>query len=241
MRFATKFALWLVVAAAVGVVFARPCAAQDEKGKEAAKQDAAQAESTEVAEHSPGDAKKDAEHGAEASHSGSSGPNPLGFDPDLAIFTVIVFLILFGFLSVFAWPQISAALVERERKIEDQIAAATAKHEDAKRLIAAHEAKLAAAAGEVRALLEEARRDADHTRKRIETEGHQAAKDELDRAIREIDRAKNGAIEELSKSTANVAIDLARHIVGDRITSDQQASIVREAMGKLAAASPSKN
>jgi F-type H+-transporting ATPase subunit b len=172
---------------------------------------------------------------------GGEKANLLSFQPDLAIFSALVFLALLWVLSKYAWPHISAALDERERKIEGHMAAAAAKHEEAKQLLAAHEARLAAAAGEVRALLEEARRDADHTRKRIETEGHQAAKDELDRAIREIDRAKNGAIEELSKSTANVAIDLARHIVGDRITSDQQASIVREAMGKLAAASPSKN
>jgi F-type H+-transporting ATPase subunit b len=152
-----------------------------------------------------------------------------------------VFLLLFGILSVFAWPQISAALLERERNIEGQIAAAAAKHEEAKQLLAAHEAKLAAAAGEVRALLEEARRDADHTRKRIETEGHQTAQDELARALREIERAKDGAIEELAKASANVAIDLARKVVGDRISSEDQASLVREALGKLAAATPSKN
>jgi F-type H+-transporting ATPase subunit b len=223
MRFASKIVVWCSLLAVAGLVIARPVRAQDtlrEKATEAAREGAI-----------------DAEDPAHA----SGGPNPLGFDPDLALFTAGVFLLLFVILSVFAWPQISAALLERERNIEGQIAAAAAKHEEAKQLLAAHEAKLAAAAGEVRALLEEARRDADHTRKRIETEGHKAAKDELDRAIREIDRAKNGAIEELSKSTANVAIDLARNIVGDRITSDQQASIVREAMGKLAAASPSKN
>ena len=114
------------------------------------------------------------------------------------------------FLSIFAWPQIAAALDERERKITDNIAAAEARLEDAKRLLAEHEAKLAAAAGEVRALLEEARRDAEHTRRSIEAEGHKAAKDELDRAVREIDRARDAAIQDLAVASANVAIDLAR-------------------------------
>ena len=68
------------------------------------------------------------------------------------------------------------------------IAAADAKLEDAKRAVAEHEAKLAAAAGEVRALLDEARRDAEVTKKSIEAEGQKAAKEELDRAVREIDR-----------------------------------------------------
>src|SRR4051794_40411756 len=57
---------------------------------------------------------------AEAEH--ESGPNPLAFDPDLAIFTAVVFLLLVGILGKFAWPQITAALDERERKIEANIA-----------------------------------------------------------------------------------------------------------------------
>src|SRR4051794_39249210 len=78
---------------------------------------------------------------AEAEH--ESGPNPLAFDPDLAIFTGIVFLLLVGILGKFAWPQITAALDERERKIEANIVAAQSQNDEAKRLLAEHEAKLA--------------------------------------------------------------------------------------------------
>jgi F-type H+-transporting ATPase subunit b len=168
-------------------------------------------------------------------------PNPLAFRTDLAIWTFVVFVLLFGLLSVFAWPQLAAALDERERKITDNIAAAEGRLEEAKRIVAEHEAKLAAAAGEVRALLEEAHRDAEHTRKSIEEKGRLAAKDELDRALREIDRAKDGAIEALASASANVAIDLARKVIKDKLTADEQKQIVRDALGKLSAATPSKN
>ncbi len=153
----------------------------------------------------------------------------------------MVFVLLFLILKTFAWPQIVAALEERERKIADNIAAAEARHEDAKRLLAEHEAKLAAAAGEVRELLEEARRDAEHTRKSIADKGHQDAQNELARALREIDRAKDAAVQELAVASANVAIDLARKVVREKLTPAEQNQIVRDALGKLAAASPSKN
>lgn len=172
---------------------------------------------------------------------GAGQPNPLAVDPDLAIWTFVVFAVLFGLLSVFAWPQISAALEERERNIANNIAAAAAQLEDAKRIMAEHEAKLAAAAGEVRAMLEEARRDADQTRRQIESDGHKAAKDELDRAVREIGRARDAAIQELAITSANVAVDLARNVVRDEISADRQKQIVRDALGKLSSASPSKN
>jgi F-type H+-transporting ATPase subunit b len=176
---------------------------------------------------------------AEAEH--ESGPNPLAFDPDLAIFTAIVFLLLVAILGKFAWPQITAALDERERKIADNIAAAEARHEEAKRFLAEHEAKLAAAAGEVRELLDEARRDAESTRKRIEGEGQKAAKEELDRAVREIGRARDAAVQELAIASANVAVDLARGVVQSDISSDRQKQLVRDALSKLSATAPSKN
>ena len=183
-------------------------------------------------------AHAEAEHGTAGKH---AQPNPLAVDPDLAIWTVVIFVLLFAVLRAFAWPQISAALEERERKIADNIAAAEARHADAKRLLAEHEAKLAAAAGEVREMLEEARRDAEHTRKTIEAKGHQAAQDELARALREIERAKDGALQDMAEKSVNVAIDLAGKMIRAKLTSDEQGQIVRDALSTLSAATPSKN
>jgi F-type H+-transporting ATPase subunit b len=179
-------------------------------------------------------AVESAEHEIEKAE--SSEINPLEFKTDLALWTLCVFLVLFGLLSYFAWPQIAAALDERERKITDNIAASEARLADAQRVLAEHEAKLAATAGEVRELLEEARRDADHTKKQIEAAGHQAAKDELARALREIERAKDGAIQELAVASANVAVDLAGKLIRTQITADQNNELIHDAMTKLAAA-----
>ena len=118
--------------------------------------------------------------GHDEAHAGAGDPNPLAVDVDLAICTAIVFFVLLGVLGKFAWPAIVAALDEREQKIANNIAAAEAKHEEAKALLAAHEAKLAAAADEVRELLEEARRDAEHTKSQIIDEAKKAAEDTLE-------------------------------------------------------------
>jgi F-type H+-transporting ATPase subunit b len=220
MSFPVKLASYcalFVVVAAFGV--ARPCVAQEAPGKHAAREAAEEA----MAEESGG------------------GPNPLSVDPDLAIWTGVVFVLLFLVLRKFAWPQITAALTEREKKIADNIAAAERQNAEARRLLQEHEAKLAAAAAEVRELLEEARRDADTTRKRIEDEGHQAAKDELNRAVREINRARDAATHDLAVTAANIAIELARGVVKKEISAERQKQIVEEAVGKLSAAQPSNN
>jgi F-type H+-transporting ATPase subunit b len=222
MSFFTRMSRWLAAIVLIGALLT-------------ARSVFAQPEAAEVTEDA-----QSGSHGAPETEAAGD-PNPLAFRTDLAIWTLVVFLVLFGLLSYFAWPQIAAALDERERKITDSIAAAQAKLEEAKQLLAQHEAKLAAAAGEVRALLEEARRDAEHTRRSIAAKGAQDAKAELERALREIDRAKDGAIHELATTSADVAIDLARKIVREKLSQDEQNKLVREALVKLTAMNPSEN
>ena len=177
---------------------------------------------------------------AEGTHEPSGEPNPLGFDPDLAIFTGIVFLVLLAVLGKFAWPPIVKALEERERRIADHIAAAEAKQEEARQVLAQHEAKLAAAADEVRALLEEARRDAEHTKSQIVAEARQAAQAEHDRALRDVQQATEVAMKQLAETSATLAVDLASKVVQQELSAAHQDRLVREAVGRLAT-SPSKN
>src|SRR5262245_27254169 len=128
MRFASKVCVWLAVLAMATTLSARLASAQEDTTKTV--------ESAAVA--------------AAEEEAGEAGPNPLAIDPDLAIWTLVVFLVMFAILKKFAWPQIAAAVDERERRIAATVADADARLTDAKRILAEHEAKLAATAGEVR-------------------------------------------------------------------------------------------
>jgi F-type H+-transporting ATPase subunit b len=167
-------------------------------------------------------------------------PNPLAIDPDLAIWTGLVFLVLFGVLAKFAWPTISAALLERERMIENNITDAAVKHEEAKQMLVQYEAKLASAANEVRALLEEARRDAEHTKSHILVEAKKAADAERDRALKDVERAADHAMKNIAETIANQAVDLAGKVVRRNLTADQHTQLVRDALSTLTT-NPSQN
>jgi F-type H+-transporting ATPase subunit b len=159
--------------------------------------------------------------------------DPTEFRSDLAIYTFVVFILLLAILGKLAWPKISAALEERERRIEANIAAAEAKHEEAKRLLAEHEARLATAAGEVRALLEEARRDAEAAREQILTDARKAAQAERDRAVRDIDTAANQALKNLAETSANLAVELAGTVIRESINPAKQQELVRHALERM--------
>jgi len=167
--------------------------------------------------------------------------DPLATDPDLAIWTLIIFVTLLSVLRIFAWDPIVKALAAREDGITSEIDAAAAKHEAAKALLAEHETKIAAATDEVKAMLDEARRDAEATKAQIVEEARSAADAEKKRAIREVEQARDSAIKHLAEQSANLAIDLAGKVVQQEITPQRQGEIVREAMGRLASGEPSNN
>lgn len=180
-----------------------------------------------------------AEHAAPAdadvqqSDSPTGEGDPLFFNPDLAFVTLIVFFCLLLVLKKLAWGPIVEALEARERGISDNIAAASAKHEEAKRLLAEHQAKIDAAAEDVREMLEEARRDAEATKTQIVAEARAAAEAERRRAVREIELAKDSAVKDLAEQSANLAVDLAGKVVRKEISQERQGEIVREALGLM--------
>lgn len=186
------------------------------------------------ADEAGGDAHAAGEHGGDA-HGGS--PNPLEIGPDLAVFTLIVFLVLLAILGKFAWGPIATALDHREHRIADNIAQAERLQAEAKAQLASYEQKLALAAEEVRQLLEEARRDAEHTKEELHAQGKAEAKAELDRAMREVRNAKDAALKEIGETSANFAVEMAAKIVQKQLTPEDHARLVRDAVASF----PSSN
>lgn len=178
---------------------------------------------------------------AHAAPTAAAAPDPLTVDPDLMIWTFVVFVVLMIVLSKFAWGPISEALEAREHAIEENIAAAQRANDEAKTLLADYERRLAQAHEEVRGILEEARRDAEHTKQSILTEARAEAQTERDRALRDIDLATDRAIKELAEQSANMAVGLAGRILRSQLGPQDQAQLVRDALTEFAASKPSAN
>ena len=176
-------------------------------------------------------------HGHEE-HIGAKGANmqPEEFKQDLAIFTFIVFLLLLAILGKFAWTPIMAGLEKREQRIADHAASAERAHEDAKTLLAQYEKKLASSADEVRAIIDEARRDAEHTQQEILAKARADAQSERDRALREIETAKDQALKELGERTANLAVDLAGKIVRAQLNTNDHRRLIEDALARFPSA-----
>jgi len=178
---------------------------------------------------------------AEAKPEAEGHPDPLAFKTDLALWTFVIFVLLFLVLKKFAWGPISESLDRREHHIAENIAAAQRAQDDARNMLAEYERKLAGAADEVRAMLEEARRDAEGTKQQIVAEAKSAAQAEHERAMRDIRTATDAAVEELSQRSADLAVALAGKIVSTKLTGEERSRLVQESLNRFAAAAPSRN
>lgn len=179
--------------------------------------------------------------GAAGTGEAHAAPNPLSFQSDLALWTAVVFLVLLLVLGKFAWGPIARGLDRREQMIAENIANAERQNEEARRLLAQYEQRLAAAAGEVREILDEARRDAEHTQQQILAKARAEAEAEKRRALQEIERAADQALKELAERSANLAVDLAGRIVHQQLRAADHAALIQEAIRRFVAARPSNN
>ncbi|MBX9790538.1 MAG: F0F1 ATP synthase subunit B [Pirellulales bacterium] len=193
-------------------------------------------------------AHEDAAHGehdaAHGEHDGAHAPvntNPVEADPDLAIYTLIVFVILFFILTKFAWKPIAEALDRREHLIAEQIAAAERSQTEARQLLHNYEQKLAAAQDEVRGILDEARRDAAATGQEIVAKAASEAEAEKNRALREIDTAKVQAVKELAEQSARLAVSLAGKIVSSELDQNRHSQLIHDAMARFPAGNGERN
>ncbi len=199
----------------------------------------------EEAEHSEAEATAEAaDHGHEAEgeddHAGSDGHGetvgpPLKFTADLALWSLIVFVLLLVVLKKVAWGPMIEGLDKRESGIRAAIAEAEENQRKSQALLADYEAKLRDAEQTVAEMVAEAKRDAERTSQDIVAKAEADVESMRERAAEEIGRAKDAALAEVF-GAVNSRIALAtERVLGRAIRGEDQERLVEEALSEIGA------
>ena len=86
---------------------------------------------------------------------------------------------------------------------------------------------------EVREILAEARRDAEHAKLEIVTTAQKEAEATKQRAIAEIGRSKDQALAELFDFVSNNVLHATEHVIGRSLTGTDHERLVRESLAQL--------
>lgn len=166
---------------------------------------------------------------AGAAHSG-------GLFGDVTFWVLVAFLIVLGvFWRLGAHKAIVGGLDGRSRKIADELNAARKLREEAQELLGQFQRLQRAAEDEARGVVEQARRDAQalalETRAKIDEQIARRAKAAEDK----IARAEAQAISEVRGQAADMAVEIARRIISERMDQGAQAALLDRAIADVRA------
>jgi F-type H+-transporting ATPase subunit b len=164
---------------------------------------------------------------------GESMGGPFEGNLGVAIWTLVIFAIVIFVLGKFAWGPILGGLQAREKFIRESLESAKRDREAAEARLKEYTDKLVSARTEATAIVDEARRDADVVKRRIEEETQAEANRTLERAKREIGIAKETAVKELYSLTAKLTTDVAGKILGREVQPSDHDRLIRDSIAEL--------
>ncbi|HAW28897.1 MAG TPA: ATP synthase F0 subunit B [Planctomycetaceae bacterium] len=165
-----------------------------------------------------------------------SGP-PLHWKTDLALWSLIVFVVFIFVLRAFAWGPLIQALDERELRVITAINTAESKQKESEELVKEHARKIEAAQDEIQAMMVEARSDADRIKQDILAQARQEAESIKTHAVDEIERARELALKDLFDQINGRVIDATEQVLGRALNESDRDRLINEALSQISGSS----
>ncbi|MFM8496335.1 MAG: F0F1 ATP synthase subunit B [Planctomycetia bacterium] len=202
---------------------------------------------TYAADDHPAPAKAD--HGAPAAHGAEAGHGDAGGHADpkvlpmtgaeleeqapLAIWSFVVFMVLLLLATKFGWKPIVQAMHDREHHLEACLHDTEKARNEAEGLLRQYKAEMASASDKIKALLDEARRDAQTTSDNIISKAQSESEALKARAERDILQAKDEALVEIWSKAADVSVQIAGKVLQKNLSADDHKRMLDLAASEL--------
>ncbi len=160
-------------------------------------------------------------------------PGMVPVSQDLPLWSLVTFVVMMLVLGKFVWPKLNEGLIERERRIRQDIADAETNRHKSEAMLKQHELRLAKVQDEVREILAEARRDAEHAKLEIVTTAQREAEATKHRAIAEIERSKDLALAELFDFMSNNIVNATEQVIGRSLSGSDHERLVKESLAGM--------
>jgi F-type H+-transporting ATPase subunit b len=152
---------------------------------------------------------------------------------DLGIYTLIVFFLLMAILGKFAWPHIKEGLEKREVNIRGALDEAKTVLADARREREAVQVQLAETALQVKAILDEARKDAEVLRADEREKGVKEAQAAKQNAERQIALEKDALLKELYEKAVKLAALMSEKALQRAVSDADHRRLLDESIAEL--------
>ena len=158
---------------------------------------------------------------------------PLKWKSDLALFSLITFLLFIFVLGKFAWGPMIQGLDKREAGIRKAIEDAEEGRRKSQVMLAEYEQKLKAAEQTVQAMVAEARRDAERTSQDLVANAQREVGLIRDRAKDDIQQAKDTALADVFTQINSQVVLATEHVLGRALQDGDQERLVSQALAEI--------
>jgi F-type H+-transporting ATPase subunit b len=162
------------------------------------------------------------------------GFNPLAFDPSAMVLTLVTFFGLLILLAKFAWGPILKAVEAREGRIEGAIRQAESDRTEAAKLMEGYKQTIANVQAEAAALREQGLAEAETMRRQLRAKAEAEAAEIVEKARREIELARNQALQDIRREAVGLGLAVASRVVGRSMDGNDQRRLAEEVVGDLA-------
>jgi F-type H+-transporting ATPase subunit b len=167
---------------------------------------------------------------------GGGGFNPFEFAQGATFWTVVIFLLALLPMWKFVFGPITAALDERDRKVDEALAAAERARREAEEQTAATRSELEKARAEAKAMVDEATSRAERQAEAELARARSEAERQLQQARQEIEAQKQKALEDIRREVVDLAVGSAAAVLGRSVEGDDNRRIVDEFLSQAGGA-----
>lgn len=157
--------------------------------------------------------------------------------PALIFWTLLTFGIVALVLRWKAWGPILALVDEREKQLHNAVDAAKRERAEAEKLLADQKAAIAEARREAAEMMRNAQADMDKFRDELKSQATREVAEQKTQAVREIEEQKKKAVAEVRTLAANLAIDVAAKLIGEKMDEGKHKALAEQYIDQLAASS----
>ena len=158
---------------------------------------------------------------------------PLKWKSDLALFSLITFILFVVVLGKFAWGPMIQGLDKREAGIMKAISDAEDNRRKSQAMLAEYDQKLKAAEQTVQAMVAEARRDAERASQDLIASAQREVGLIRDRAKDDIRQATDTALAEVFTQINSKVVLATEHVLGRALQDGDQERLVSQALAEI--------
>jgi F-type H+-transporting ATPase subunit b len=149
------------------------------------------------------------------------------------VIELVAFVLMIGILWRYAYPPIAKAAEGRQQLIAAQLKEAEERSKEAQKRLEEAEARLADARAQAEEVIAGAARSGDQLREELKAKGEEDARRQVDKATKEIEAARQQALESVRAEVSSVVLQVTEKVIGEVLDEKSHQRLIADAIREI--------